>query len=174
MKFAKKIFLLMILAIIIVPYTTHAYVLESYYWKNGVGNLTYKWGSNLQSPGSVIRNGFNSAVSDWIATSTPVWLSYNSSSPNTLNSYYLLDSSEYGKCTVTYTGSYINYFTAMVNSGNSNITLNNVARSAAGHELGHGLGLDHSTLTAIMNSNRNRTSIYTPQSDDINGINARY
>jgi hypothetical protein len=70
MKFAKKVFLLMILAIIIVPYTTHAYVLESYYWKNGVGNLTYKWGSNLQSPGTVIRNGFNSAVSDWVATST--------------------------------------------------------------------------------------------------------
>jgi len=162
------------LAILIAPLMVRAYVLEPYYWKDGVSGLTYKWGSNLQTPGTVIRTDFENALSDWNGTPTPVWFSYSSRSSNTLNSYYVSDSSEYGVCNITYSGNEILYFTAMVNAGNINIGKSNVARSAAGHELGHGIGLGHSTAIAIMNSNRDRTRIYTPQQDDINGVNARY
>ena len=60
----------------------------------------------------------------------------------------------------------------MLNSGNTNIGITNVARSAAVHELGHPMGLyDLTSGTAIMNQNRDRTSIYVPQTDDVNNLN---
>ncbi|MGN8553257.1 UNVERIFIED_CONTAM: matrixin family metalloprotease [Microbacterium sp. SLM126] len=42
------------------------------------------------------------------------------------------------------------------------------------HELGHGLGMGHSTSAAIMYSCPTCTSFTAPQTDDKNGINARY
>ncbi|MFC4619539.1 matrixin family metalloprotease [Camelliibacillus cellulosilyticus] len=56
----------------------------------------------------------------------------------------------------------------------SKISTKNVARTAAGHELGHGIGLDQSSSKAMMSSSRDRTKVYVPQTDDINGVNARY
>ncbi len=53
------------LAILIAPLMVRAYVLEPYYWKDGVSGLTYKWGSNLQTSGTVIRTAFENALSDW-------------------------------------------------------------------------------------------------------------
>jgi hypothetical protein len=47
--------------------------------------------------------------------------------------------------------------------------------SVAGHEQGHGFGLGESSVNpALMNQNRDRETIYKPQQDDINGINAIY
>lgn len=175
MKMVKFTLLGVVLSMfVVVPFSARAYVLEPYYWKNGVGNLTYKWGDRLKTSGTVIRNAFEDALYDWYWTPTKVKFSYNSSSKNTLNSYYLNDSTEYGVTTINHTGSSINYFTAKVNAGNSETSTKNVARSAAGHELGHGIGLDHSSSKAIMNSSRDRTKVYVPQTDDINGVNARY
>lgn len=43
------------------------------------------------------------------------------------------------------------------------------------HEFGHSFGLDDITSgIAIMNINRNRSSIYTAQQDDINGVKASW
>lgn len=42
-------------------------------------------------------------------------------------------------------------------------------RSSISHELGHAIGLYHSTKTAVMNVDRDRSKIYSPQKDDIDG-----
>lgn len=49
-------------------------------------------------------------------------------------------------------------------------------QSTTAHEWGHALGLDDqpSGSTMLMGWNRNRTSIYTPQQDDINGVIAKW
>ncbi|MBS3970768.1 MAG: matrixin family metalloprotease [Clostridia bacterium] len=50
-----------------------------------------------------------------------------------------------------------------------------VRQSVAAHEFGHSFGLDDITSgIAIMNINRNRSSIYTAQQDDINGVKASW
>ncbi|MGB8955533.1 MAG: matrixin family metalloprotease [Tumebacillaceae bacterium] len=174
MKLAKLVSSVIAFAIVTAPFAAHAYTLYPYWWQNG-GAVSYKWGSNLTATGTIIRSGFENAIFDWNGTPTRVAFTYNSSSPNTLDSVNQPESSDYGWCYVYYNGTAITSFVAQVNSGASNITINNVARSAAGHELGHSLGLDHTNVYySLMNPNRSRSSIYTPQTDDINGLNQRY
>jgi predicted Zn-dependent protease len=38
------------------------------------------------------------------------------------------------------------------------------------HELGHAFGLDHCTVTSVMNQSRDRDTIYLTQDDDIDGL----
>lgn len=48
-------------------------------------------------------------------------------------------------------------------------------RSVANHELGHHIGIRHSTVSpAVMNSGRDRETVYLPQVDDVCGVNHRY
>ncbi|WP_060669272.1 matrixin family metalloprotease [Oceanobacillus caeni] len=49
-----------------------------------------------------------------------------------------------------------------------------VAQSTAVHELGHALGIAHNNGTSIMNSNRDRNKMITPQTDDVNGVKSIY
>jgi hypothetical protein len=160
------------LCLLLVPASSQAYNYFSYKWY-GVGGLTYKWGSNLQGS-SISRTAFEYAVSDWNATPTPVLLTNDATSQNTLNTENIQDSNLYGDCVVNYSGTSINYFTAMINVGNPNTSNTTIARSAGSHEIGHGLGLDHSTSPSIMNTGRDRSLTYKPQQDDITGINNRY
>lgn len=151
---------------------TYAYTLAPHKLPSKVAS--YTWGSNLQTSNSVIRNGFENAIDDWYDASSVVFY-YSSSSNNTLNSIYESSSSLYGRATITSSNGIVTKFTATVNAGNSYISNNNVARSAANHELGHVLGLDDKTSgIAIMNTNRNREITYVPKADDIDGVAAIY
>ena len=151
---------------------TYAYSTTS--WKLSSKAASYTWGDRLQTSGSVIRNAWESADDDWYSASS-VNFYYYSNSVNVLNSFYESSSSLYGRTSISYSGGIVTSFTANVNAGNSNITQSNVARSTANHEFGHVLGLDDLTSgTAIMNVNRNRGSVYVPQTDDKNGIASIY
>ncbi|GGB72904.1 peptidase [Fictibacillus barbaricus] len=153
--------------------SSFAYELEGY--KMPATSTSYKWGSNLDSGSSVIKTGFIDAMTNW--ENKTVWndFFYNSNSLNTLNSWYEVSSSYYGRNTsYGVSDGVADYFKSEVNSGNSNITKINVAKSTATHELGHAMGIDHNDINSIMNSARNREVLYMPQTDDINGIAAIY
>jgi len=154
--------------------TASAYKLAGW-WIAPFKSISFKWGGNLTSPGSVIRNAWESGVNDWSSASGFNFYEF-SSSVNVLNSWFESSSTYYGRYTVTYNRfNEVTKFTADINSGNTNITATNVARSVANHEFGHIAGLDDITSgTAIMNVNRARGTIFIPQTDDKNGINAIY
>lgn len=118
--------------------------------------------------------GYELAVGDWNAAQNYIRYKKNISASNYLGVFWDVNQSHFGRITLECTGDNIDRFDIYVNTNSSALSDWTIARSVAGHELGHGLGLDHSAQTAIMNSNRNRQQIYSPQSDDIDGANAIY
>lgn len=95
---------------------------------------------------------------------------------NTLNSWFESSSTYYGRMKTSYNTSTkkVTKFAGDINAGNTNITKSNVAKSTGVHEFGHAIGIGHNSGTSIMNSNRNRTTMHVPQTDDKNGVNAIY
>ncbi|MFJ7983520.1 matrixin family metalloprotease [Lysinibacillus xylanilyticus] len=135
---------------------------------------TYAWGDNMSGP-SVLKSGWQSGISDWNGKQSKVEFIYASNSNSKLHSYSNKDKSLYGEMVApTDILGFVTKFDGYINVNAENISTNNVARSVAGHELGHAMGLDHNSGTSIMNSKRVRSQLYEPQKDDVNGINARY
>lgn len=167
------LFLVLFISILAVPITTKAYVLEG--WKMSSTSMSYTWGDRLQTSGTVIREGWEDADSDWY-TASSINFYTSSSSANILNSFYESSSTLYGRTTIsTNSSDIVTSFVGRINAGNSDISDDNVARSTGVHEFGHIIGLDDRTSgTAIMNVNRDRTVVYTPRTDDENGVSAIY
>lgn len=157
------------------PSQVAAYTFAPCWWPSSSTQVTYKWGPNQQNPIYLWRQRFTQSVSDWSSSTVRPDLVENSSSPNVLDSYDAADGN-YGTATLVCSGTSMISFTAKANSyyGPTYNWDTNFMRSIAGHELGHGLGLNHSTSTAIMNTSRDRYVIYVPQSDDTSGIAALY
>ncbi len=144
--------------------------------------LPFKW----SNPGSIrfvsyiqiteLSQAFFDAKLDWDATPTRIGLVYDAANPQVKGYNYTEADNNYGKTIPYYSGStytsalvYLNWYYLQSQGAN-------FRRSVAGHEWGHALGLndENSVTNALMNQGRNRNTIYTPQSDDINGINAQY
>lgn len=123
------------------------------------------------------QTGFQNAISDWNSSQDKKrFRNSGSTASGALDSYSMNDYVEFGytylvynedtKCVTAWVSKINKYFAA---------THEEIfARSVGGHELGHTLGLDHTNNPALMNSERDRWTIYRPQTDDINGINALY
>lgn len=155
-------------------YNVEAYSLQGY--KLSSKQVSYMWGPNLVSKNNIYTRAFENAASSWNSASG-FKFTRTHLGPNQFDIWYEKSSSLYGKCVTSYNinSKEVFYFKAKLNSGNPNITKSNVARSTACHELGHAMGLgDLSSKTAIMNTSRDRTKIYVPQTDDKNGIKAIY
>lgn len=156
---------------------TSAYVTTGFKWPGSTYpiTVTFKWGDRL-TQSSVIKTGYTNAIyGDWNYMQMRIKFSESSSSSNILNSYTVTSSSEYGYNLLYSIGSTYDHFLAFVNAGNSQITQSNVARSVAGHELGHGISLaEGNVANSLMDQGRDRTVTYRPTQDDLDGINTIY
>ena len=136
---------------------------------------------------TAVVNAFDLARGYWNSSVTGLYLTLNSSSANEAATQNIVggvrgEAYRYnwlyinGKPKVNIVGGYLfleafQNYVVYVNLAFSQVT--NGYTSTAGHELGHVFGLSHSTVSnSLMDGNRNIETVYTPKSDDINGVKA--
>jgi hypothetical protein len=155
-----------------------AFVPNGYKWPDP-GNLTY-W--NYSSGNDY--TAWQSAFGDWNATPTPVVMTKNSVRGNEdIGGYSVTNSGVKwdGLTIYTHSGTTFVYAESQLNDFFTDGYVANKRRSVTGHEIGHALGLGHQSGQDLMNpatcgaaSRYCAWGIYTPRSDDINGINTIY
>lgn len=167
-------FVMLLIFLLCAPFTL-AYDLSGVTW-DSVDPLGYYMENWV---GIKTRTAFTYSIEDWNATDTPV--NYQEDPAN--YKVYLCETEEPGvdwdgKCKIGYTGSRIDWATCMLNMYYTDDHAANKRRSVSGNELGHSLGLNHEDAAVLMNpytsSRYDKYGVYTPQEDDINGVNAMY
>jgi len=140
---------------------------------DSVTSLTWRW---VSSGYSALEDAMEDAVDDWDGTPTEIGLSQVSSNEQISGHGYYDDDGRNGYCTMdpSFYGGYL-HADVYLNWRNLEYDSTNERRGTAGHELGHAFGLAHpGSAQVLMNPYRDRSSVYTPQTDDINGINYLY
>lgn len=145
-------------------------------WWNNTTPLPvlYKWGANLQTPGTQWRNAFTTGVSNWnTAPIKPYFTLDSSNSRNTFDTYSAPDGYAgytWYWCNIVYK---LDRFDA---KGNVNYSVTDKqATEIASHEMGHGLGMGHSTVwPSVMYVSGPYGTWGVPTQDDINGQHAMY
>ena len=177
----KRLIMGFALIIILLGVSVSSSASGSTYWSYGSPDrditVPYYYSSLSPTWASIVNN----SISTW-NTYSNITISYLSSSPNGIyvGSYV---GEWYGKTTVlSSNGPYILSFKIQLDYMNINAdatSLVNFGRSTCTHEFGHVFWLDDdppgSTSTnSIMNRTRNRDTLYTPQTMDINNVNAKF
>ena len=142
-------------------------------------SVSYNFNTSMSS---TYKSVWLNAISLWNSAQSQVSLYQGSGTSGNIICSTVNDtsSSDYGY-TVRGRNETTYYLTAAVsylNLNNSSVAAaGTICKSTACHELGHALGLNHfssTTVSAVMNTSRNRSSIYTPKTDDVNAINYAY
>lgn len=145
---------------------------QDFIWGN---TIDFQWG-NLTDNNSTWTDMFLQAGYSWNNAQTKFQWGNVSSSSNIQQMYYVTNSNEYGRTQLQWSPAGI--FTRAwmeVNQYSVSSKSWNFQKSVATHELGHGVGLGESSASpAVMNQARDREKIYTPQTDDVDGVNHIY
>jgi hypothetical protein len=150
-----------------------AYVLQNIGYADS--DIDYKSNSNV---GSIYLTAMSSAKNHWNNAGCDGTVSSSTVSANYIENF-AGSTTVYGRYTALELNNQTTHRATWFKIGlNSDLFPNmttNAQISVCVHELGHAMSLyDLTSGTAIMNTNRNRNLMYTPQTDDINGVNASW
>ncbi|MBA4548874.1 matrixin family metalloprotease [Thermoactinomyces intermedius] len=171
-KKALILFLITPLCVWIFPSMTFAYSftgdkLCDYYY------VYYRWGGHITKEH---QEASKKAIQSWNeAQDKRRFVQGDSSATGVVDSYYSSTDGYFGySYWQTGVGSCINSWVAKMNTYYESNNDSQFGQSVLGHEIGHVLGLAHTNWTSLMNTERDRFQTYTPQTDDINGVNNLY
>lgn len=137
--------------------------------------VEYDWSAGITQ---AYQDALEDGMADWEAASLDkdVTFDYDSSSSNQFHSAWTYGTTWAGQSSLTQgSNSHWSDWDIELNTWKMQYWSATERRSTAGHELGHVLGLDDlSSGAALMNTNRTRSSIYTPFSDDRDGVDDHY
>lgn len=136
--------------------------------------ITYKWGSDLQIPGSTWRIAFEAALSDWSNLQTNVYYRYSIFSSTVINNYEADD--HYGGYAVPHCNGVITSRYDIFGNTFYDHTPN-VNHAYAGHETGHGQSLGHISnqgIISLLGYNPDANVYYFPQDTDRDFVNMIY
>ncbi|UNK16340.1 hypothetical protein MNQ98_17645 [Paenibacillus sp. N3/727] len=173
----KKTSLILTTIISLLLLSTSAYAYQHY--KSGYMSSSIKF-KPVGLP-SQYESALINAAASWNAATNKVYISKDNNADNTVIIGTMSDPLDFGSYTPQWEDQYgqasqfqiwINQ-TAIINQTNLGKDFWNVTQSTFAHELGHALHLaDLQSGIALMNQKRDRDKIYTPEQDDINGVNA--
>lgn len=150
------------------------------YWEYGVRYKNIAVKSYSSSYNDTWVSILNNARSAWNSSSAGTTITTSSTSGNKILATRY-DDTWYGLFSVESSSQvYITKFTIQVNArtiSNAATNFSNFAKSTVVHEFGHAYFLDDNpptTQSTIMSHSRNRNSLTTPQSYDVNNVIARY
>ena len=172
----RLVILVVLFIFLLCPSVTFAYNLWGYTW-DSVDPLYY-WMDNWV--GYNTRTAFVYSMEQWNATSTPVNFQNSGNYDVYLFETNRDDVTWDGRTSASVQGSKFVKVYCYLNMYYTDDYGTNKRRSVAGHELGHVLGLDEMGYydSVLMNQYTDRRydvyGVYTPQQDDIDGVNAMY
>jgi hypothetical protein len=171
----RLVIFVMLVIFLLCPSITSAYTLLGPKWVSV--NPLYWYMENWV--GYNTRVAFTYSLQDWNAAGTKVHFQNSVSYKVYLAEGYVTGVTWDGITYYGYRGSTMTWASSYLNMYYTDGYGTNKRRSVSGHELGHALGLGEMTVGAeLMNrytsSRYDYYGVYTPQQDDINGINAMY
>lgn len=141
-------------------------------WNNY--SIAYKWGPNLQTPGTSWRTAFEAAVVDWNILPAKFYFYYSSSGNVTFQTYSADD--HYGGYAVPHCNDKVTIGYDVYGNTYYSHTVN-IYHAYAGHETGHSQSIGHladQSVIALMGYNPDPETYFTPQQSDIDFVNTIY